>query len=162
MLDHDALGFPGRARSIDHVGQLIGAYAGPVIKCRTVRLRGEDFRSLVLGQHQLCPGIRKHVAHSLLRIIQVDGQISRPRLMDADDRRDECLYATHPDSHKAVVRHAVGAQEGGDCIRSLVQFAVGITAFAVHDRRLLRNAIDVFPKEIQPCLPVVADERLSP
>ena len=82
--------------------------------------------------------------------------------MDADDRRDECLHAIHPDSHKAVVRHTTGAQEGSDRIRSLIQFTVGITAFAVHDRRLFRNTINVFQEEIQPCLPGVADERLSP
>src|ERR1700722_7804518 len=138
MLDHHALGLPGRTRGIDDIGQVAGR--GQALRIVTSLVRDrlpigiETYQAHTLLWNALAQrlhrqqhsrsGIFERERQPLLWIRRIDRQVSPARLQDAEQRDDHLETTLHANRHRYFRPHSPCAQIVCDLICAGVELRI--------------------------------------
>jgi len=135
----DTLGLAGRARGVDHIGEVIAANWRPVrigidISNRIEGLAQADrdmgsprqpAEQVALGQQDGSPAVGKHQLQPLLRIGRVERHIDAACLDDREHSHDQGGRAPDVEGDRRLHPDATLAQASGQPVGPGVQLAIG-------------------------------------
>ena len=154
VLDHHALGLAGRARGVDHVGQVarlgaavegvgrFGADRGPVaVQAHHLAavLRQVAAQALLRQQHGHL-GVFHHVGDAVARVGRVQRHVGAAGLVDADQADDQLHRALGHQAHQRVGAHAQRRQAARELAGTAVEFGVGQRDAVAGDGRAVGRA----------------------
>jgi hypothetical protein len=161
---HRPLGLAGRARGIDHVGEVVGS-GGPrrarkvrqvrrIVKirlCTVLRLQpgrrriveaersrrrsAERRREAALGQQHRGGGVGEHEAQAVERVVGIERQVGAAGLEDGEDADHHGGGTLDADRHHGFGPDAEAAQAMGQAVGARAQGAEGEALAAVGDHR---------------------------
>ena len=118
VLDHDALGFAGRAGGVDHIGQVLRPHARlrvcDGICIETVERRDDRGETRVFD----------HVREPFFRIGGVQRHVGRACFEDPEHRGDQVGRAIHEEAHQRARRDTLADQPMRELVRPGVQSRV--------------------------------------
>ena len=139
----DAFGLAGRARGVNHVGQVVAVQVqprrmgGPAVEIEAVHgdhTKGLDTRQtrqqMALGQQQCCTAILQHVGQTLGRVVRVERHIGAARLENRQQADQQLRRAFNGNRHRHIRAHALVTQVVGQAVGVPMQMGV-IEAAAV-------------------------------
>ena len=148
MLDHHALGLAGRARRVDHIGEMLGqaGRVGSRLRMRgdrvAVALQVDDRRvarrqrraGLGMRQHDRRLRVLDHVGNAILGVDRVEGHVGTPGFQDADHSDDHVEGSRKMESDQRVGSDPEAGEMVRDLRRALVELSIG-ERLAFEDRR---------------------------
>ena len=150
MRDHHALGFAGRARGIDQIGQIIGRSGyvalqnpGRIGEHRFFRVQAQISRSLAACHNQGCAGIFQHIGQPGRRVGWVQRQISGAGLQDSQHCDDQISRSFQTQTHDLSGASTACHQCRREPPRPRVQFGIS----QAHGPRLQRRSIGGFDRD---------------
>jgi hypothetical protein len=163
---HHPLWGPGRARRVDHVGQIIGR--GDVVE-RSIVERGEFVplgidlehlagcspygtshpitKTLLNKDHRRC-GAREHRPDPGRWIFRVERQIRAAGGDDSQQRHNHLHRPLHAHGHRHVAADAPGTEESGQTVHPSGKLGVGEEFVATLERHRRRCAADLCREEL--------------
>ncbi len=145
VLDERALGPAGRARGVDHVGEI--ARPGGIVQTVRKRARLDVIRKLYLnrgytrrrpgpgaGEDRDRPAILKQKRDPLVRLVRIDRHVGAARAERAEERDGKPFGAAHEDGDGPARAGAGLAQPMGEDARSRLEFREGEPGPAELDR----------------------------
>ncbi|CAH0192102.1 hypothetical protein SRABI112_01673 [Pseudomonas mediterranea] len=153
VLDHHPFGQAGRARGVDHVGQVMGCQGTDIRIVPWLLGKSRGFwlieqqhrdgrrRHLVLqrrlGQQRHRRAVLEHEGQAVQGIGRIQRHIAGTGLQDTQQANDHVQAAFDADGYPIIREHPQGQQPMGDLVRPGIQFAVGQgLAFMDHRHRV--------------------------
>ena len=159
MAEHYALGSPGGAGGVHHIGLTLRRGAIDGDRSRVLR---KGLGRLLFRQDCLRCRILHHVSLALLGVCRVYGHIGRPDLMHGDDSGQKFLHPAHFEGNKIACRYAFFQQPGSNAVGCMLQLPVGEGSLSVHHGNFPRSILCVFQEEVHPSFGGIVFQRLSP
>ncbi len=145
VADLDALGHPGGARGVDHIGTRLrrqrhgGGQRRAAQQALDIQARRQGLRIVLLGDRQAYPGGLFDQAPPCGRLVDVQRHVAGACGEHAEYRRDLLRSARQADLDRVARAHPGFAQAAGDAQRTLGQFAAGDTLVAIEQRVGIRR-----------------------
>ena len=147
VLDHHALGAPGRTGCEDHVGELLRAHLGQLDFGRGLDLgpvpvethvlgaaRGKLTEQVLAGEQDGAAAVLDHEGDAVLRIRRVERHVGPARLQDAEQPHHHFDRAVDADADQRLAADPQAAQVPRHARRTRVELRVGQSLVAEHDR----------------------------
>ena len=164
VLQHDALGYAGRAGGIEHdeeVGRLRCFECFPVVRHARDLIKHDasagEFLRDDAAEFRRCyeqhgPGVPDHQIQALWRVGRVQRQISGARLQYAEGRNDHILAPWDQHGHDLFPADAAGAKIPGQRIGQRIQLPVAASSVLIHHSGVVRAPLCLLPEQIHHCL----------
>ena len=156
MFDHHALGPPGRARGIDHIGQIRGTDAGlrvfnPGARKARVGIKADHRRAMrrqlrgkpAVGHHHRAGAVFQIKRGAVGRIGRVHRHIGAPGLLNGQRPHQKVKRAAHMQPHQRSGLHPHADQHMSHLIGAGVQLGIGQRLALEHHGRGLGRAGDL-------------------